>query len=118
MSQECESGVFEEIEEEVKKLLGKERGAHHKNVVIYYFNMKRSSELGDAVEALRRGSVVIISFEDLDLRNIKDRVSILAQKIGEVGGQIYFIKRPALLLMRRDVELRIQGGDISSASLK
>lgn len=111
MSHGGEADILKEIEEEVKILLGEKRNIRLGKAVIYYFSLKQDSELGNILEAMRKGDVVLVSFEGSDLENIKEKISMLARKLGEADGEIYFIKWPTLLLVKRDnVELRVHHG--------
>lgn len=109
MSQEREPEIFREIEEEVQKILKQEEGRRReKTAVIHYFSLKRGNGiLGEILQAAREGNVVLVSFENPDLEGVKEDVSKLAQKIGEMGGKAYFIKWPTLLLMNKDMQLKV-----------
>ncbi|MCX8187944.1 MAG: hypothetical protein N3F65_04975 [Nitrososphaeria archaeon] len=111
MSHGGEADILKEIEEEVKILLGEKRNIRLGKAVIYYFSLKQDSELGNILEAMRKGDVVLVSFEGSDLENIKEKISMLARKLGEADGEIYFIKWPTLLLVKRNnVELKVHHG--------
>lgn len=105
MSQESE--ILREIEEEVKKLLREGKSVHREKTVIHYFSLKRGNKLEEILGPIEEDNIVLVSFEDSDLENVRERISILARKVSETGGKAYFIKWPTLLLVRKDVEFKI-----------
>ena len=109
MSQDREpEKIFREIEEEVQKLLKREKDRWREKTIIHYFGLKRGdSLLNDILDTAKEGDVILVSFEEGNLEDAKEKVSVLAKRIGEMGGKAYFIKWPTLLLMKKDVQLKI-----------
>ncbi len=108
MSQEREPEIFREIEEEVQKLLKGDEIRRREKTVIHYFSLKQGNKLLEEVlDTARKGDVVLVSFENPDLEEVKEKISALAQKMGEIGGRAYFIRWPTLLLMKKDLQLKI-----------
>lgn len=104
MMSEQESRIVREIEDEVLRLvsmteeldrkISKELATH---VKIRHMSILRDKE--ELVGPVSKGEVVFASLDGLEDGVLKKAVTEIKEEVEKIGGKIYFVSRPILLLL-------------------
>ncbi|MEM1583753.1 MAG: hypothetical protein QXF28_07525 [Nitrososphaerota archaeon] len=107
MISEREANIFEEIEEEVMKIVkmaeevGEKASAKTSNI----FKVRFLRLLGDhskILESIGRGELVIASLEGLEDGVLKNAVKEVKEEVLDEGGSLYFISKPIILVLPKN----------------
>jgi len=114
MEAEFESRVLREIEEEVQSILRKSKGIERKadsltRQKISYYRLLRGDVIEEVSRKVKDGEIVLFSFNGDSAEEVKSVVSRLREHVQELGGEMYLIRRPTVLVVPRDTELRVHG---------
>lgn len=107
MINEKEASIFEEIEEEVMKIvkMAEEVGEKASAKTSTIFKVRFLRLLRDhstILESIGRGELVVASLEGLEDGVLKKAVKEVKEKVSEKGGSLYFISKPIILILPRN----------------
>jgi len=99
MSEEVEQRILREVEEEVRRILrdGGRAGSSEKMVEVHYLKSMRDKLLRELIKAGGR-KIVIAALDREGVHGIREGVLELSKLAREMGGELYFIRWPALLI--------------------
>lgn len=107
MISEKEVNIFEEIEEEVMKIvkMAEEVGEKASAKTSNMFKVRFLRLLGDhskILESVGRGELVVASLEGLEDGVLKNAIKEVKEEILEKGGSLYFISKPIILILPKN----------------
>jgi SepF-like predicted cell division protein (DUF552 family) len=105
-----EDELIKDVEEEVKRLLAErrpERAQKRPIIQIYYFRSPEGVREEDLMMELRDG-VVLIALKDGLPESARKLLENVSRVVKQVGGAIYLIKSPSILVLGNAVRLEVR----------